>query len=160
MTMAPTNAGNGWLGRWVDTSLRIPGDLDPERISAEEIERLLTDLAIVLYASQIPRRLGGDALSEELAEDKRRCRRVGWALRQSLRQWTPNVELPNPVPEYLRQAGAQLEWTVYGEQHSAVLTERTKRAATWAALNGEKKWGATIVTCLENERRWVIHALR
>lgn len=160
MSVAPTISQTGWLGRWVDTSLRIPADLDGERISAEEIERLLTDLSIVLYASQIPRRLGGDALSDELAEDKRRCRRVSWALRQSLRQWTPKVELPNPVPEGLRQAGAQLEWTVYREQHDAILTERTKRAATWAALNGEKKWGATIVTCLENERRWITHALR
>lgn len=44
--------------------------------------------------------------------------------------------------------------------HLATLTTATKRAATWAALNGERKWGASIVTRLENERRWVMHSLR
>jgi hypothetical protein len=114
----------------------------------------------VLFASTIPRRLGGSASSVELAEDKRRCRRFSWALRQALLQWTKKIELPDPLPDELRIEGASLEWIPFGDQHLGILTERTKRAATWAALNGERKWGAATVTRFENERRWITHSLR
>lgn len=158
VTMAPTIAGKGWVSRWVDPALPVSG-LDRDHLEADEIERILLRLSVVLFASTIPRRLGGDATSVELAEDKRRCRRVGWALRQSLLQWTKRVELPEASDE-IRQAGAQLDWQEFEELHLATLTTATKRAATWAALNGERKWGASIVTRLENERRWVMHSLR
>lgn len=158
VTMAPTISRTGWVGRWVDPALPV-ADLSSEQLEADEIERLLRDLAIILFASQIPRRLGGDASSGELAEDKRRCRRTSWALRQALLQWTKRIVLPEATDE-IRQTGAALDWPTFGEQHLAVLTERTRRAATWAALNGERKWGGMIVTRLENERRWITHALR
>jgi hypothetical protein len=160
VTMAPTIPTTGWLGRWVDPALVLPRDLDRDRLEADEIERLLQDLAIVLFASQIPRRLGGEASAAELAEDKRRCRRTSWAIRQALLQWTKTIKLPSPVPDELRIAGASLEWQVFGEQHLGLLTERTKRAATWAALNDQRKWGGAIITRLENERRWITHSLR
>lgn len=158
VSVAPT-ISTGWVGRWVDPERPLDEDLSREAIEQAEVARLLNDLAIVLYASQMPRRLGGDASSMELAEDKRRCRRVGWALRQALRQWTERIELPE-VTEHIRVSGAGLDWLVFEEKHMAVLTERTKRAATWAMRQGQRKWGASIVTKLENERRWVTHSLR
>lgn len=159
VTMAPTNGGTGWLTRWVDPSFPV-GELDRPRLEMAEAERLHAELAIVLYASQIPRRLGGDATAAELAEDKRRCRRVSWALRQSILQWTKRVDLPGIVTDDLRSAGATLDWPLFFEDHLGLLTLRTKRLATWAALNGERKWGSAMVTRFENERRWITHALR
>lgn len=158
--MAPTNAGTGWLSRWVDPDIRIPDGWGIAELADAEVERLLRSLTIILAASTFPRRLGGDAIGSELADDKRRCRRTAWAVKQALVQWTPTIVLPDKVSEEIRIEGAQLDWLPFGEHHLAVLTERTKRAATWAALNGEKKWGGVVVTRFENERRWMTHALR
>lgn len=160
VTMAPTKSTGAWLGRWVDPDLPLPADLGIPQLEADEISRLTDQLTVILFASSIPRRLGGDAASGELALDKRRCRRAAWALRQALGQWTRRIELPDDPAEELRIAGATLDWDVFAEQHVGMLTERTKRAATWAALNAERKWGISVVTRFENERRWIIHSLR
>jgi hypothetical protein len=149
-----------WIGRFVDSELVLPADLSADRLERQESDRLVRSLTVVLMASTVPRRLGGEASSEELALDKRRCRRVSWAIRQSALQWTKRVELPSPIPEELRIEGAQLEWETFGQEHLTLLIARVSLSATWAARSDEKVWGMKAVTKFENERRWVTHALR
>src|SRR5262245_23021357 len=120
----PTNVGtaNGYLERLYDPGLRLPRT-DRSRITAEEIERLCHALALVKVAGSIPRRLGFKATDEELALDKKRARRVGHALRQSLDGWTrdPKVEFDDEV---IRREGAQLEWLLFSTEHIVELRAR------------------------------------
>lgn len=151
---------SGFLAVYFDAGLSIPDDLDLVKIRAEEISRLSECLAKVIYASSISRRLGGDASREELALDKKRARRASWALKQSLIQWS-GAKLPAlPSTDEVRQAGAQLIWESFREQHFTHLNERLRTVATWGILQGEQVAAKKCVVKLNNEANWVSYALR
>lgn len=159
---AGDDRSRSYLGLWYDAGLELPPDLSVETIIVEEVERIAGALAVVLYAASIPRRLGGEASGEELAGDKKRCRRVAHAFQQAHRGWTrKGIVLPNG--DEIRMAGAQLLWAEWSQQHFTDLNYRSRRAATFSvrALDAKiARWGKTAITNYNNERRWIEYALR
>lgn len=149
----------GFLAPWYDPGLEIPAKLDIATIVAEECARISESMAIVLYASTIPRRLGGDADNAELASDKKQARRVAHALRGAYRGWSKkSPDLPNG--EEIRQQGAQLMWHLWHPEHIHTVETRIVRAATFALQRNEDRWGKTAVTSYLNEINWINYAMR
>lgn len=153
------NAGGSYLGGFYDADLEAPADLSAEVITGDEIGRLSSALAIVLVATSLPRRLGGDASDADLALDKRRGRRVGHALSQSLRSWAgklPTLEMTNDV----RKTGAQLDWARFREEHATQVMTRLRLIATWGIRSGNQDYAKSACVRLQNELSWVEYALR
>lgn len=149
----------GYLGRWYDAALEIPGNLDENRIVHDEIERLTLALSCALFASTLVRRLG-DVSDDELALDKRRSRRAAHALRQSLRGWAGNQTPALVMTEEIRRQGAQVDWPAYITNHSTAVNGRACLAATWAIRTNHERWGKTAIVRYTNELSWVSYALR
>lgn len=156
-----TNAeGVSWLVPWIDVGLAIPDGLEKDALIGIEKVRIARALSVVLYASSIPRRLGGEASSEDLALDKRRCRRVAYALRQSYRGWDKEGEIAVAAEDSVKQEGAQLLWDDFGERHLTEIRSRGCLVVTWAVKSGDRRWGKTAATNFTNELRWLSYALR
>ena len=151
---------SSFLGRYFDAEAVLPDGLTAESIAEEEIERISRRLAVVIAAGSHPRRLGGDASSDELALDKRRARRVAHALKQALFAWTDGRWAELPDSEETRQEGSQIDWLLWGEAHDAEINERLRVVATWSMSQGQEAWGKHGVVLLENERDWINYALR
>jgi hypothetical protein len=60
----------------------------------------------------------------------------------------------------VRQAGAQLDWARFREEHAAHLNARLRLVATWALMTSNDGFGKTAVVKLRNEINWVSYALR
>lgn len=148
-----------YLGRWVDTGLRLSRDLTEKSIREGEIGRIHSAKVIVLVAWSIPRRLGSDASDVELALDKRRARRVAHALDQSLLSWTKKPPKVKP-DENDRRAGAQLDWIEFVGHHALGVQDSLRLVATWSMRNDQEVWGRSAVVRLNNELHWVSYALR
>lgn len=148
-----------WIAAWLDPALEIPSGLSVEKVVEAEMRRIERAISIILYASTIPRRLGGDATREELAEDKRRCRRVAHALLQSYRGWSKD-ELKPLDTESVRQTGAQLLWESFAAEHLVEMQTRARLAVTWAVSSGETRWAKKAATNFTNEQRWFTYAMR
>lgn len=147
-----------YLGQHFDASLDVDGIGSREDLNRRQVERLKRSLAVVLITGSIPRRLGGDAMPEELALDKKRARRVAHALKQALSGWAKRYDLP--LDDSIRQEGAQMNWESWQPAFLADLSTQVRCVATWAMKNDEEDWGKSAVVRLENERNWITYALR
>jgi hypothetical protein len=149
----------GYLSRYYDPALELPETGAREEWERRQIERLERALSVVIMAGTIPRRLGGDANDDELALDRRRAKRAGHALSQSLKGWTKNK--PNlPLNDDVRMAGAQIVWETWRDAHLSDLNLQLRSVTTWAIKHDELDWGKSAVVKLENEINWVGYALR
>jgi hypothetical protein len=149
-----------WTEPWYDQGLAIPAGLTIELLTANELVRLTQAISIVLVAHSIPRRLGGGATSEELALDKRRCRRVAHALTQSYRGWDKDTEIKPYKDEIVSQRGAQLDWATFSAEHLVEMQTRARLIVTWAVNTGEHRWGRKSANHFVNEQRWFVNAMR
>jgi len=148
-----------FLERYFDPALVPLADFDRERLILGESVRIVRFLTPVIIAGRIPRRLGGEATSEELALDKKRGRRAAHALRQSHVSWTkdePVIELN----DLTKRTGAQLEWDPWSRDHALSVMRSLRTLSTWAIINDDRRWGRSAVVYLENELRWITYALR
>lgn len=148
-----------FLARFYDSELRLPKIESREALESAEVERLARSLAVVLMTGSIPRRLGGDATSEELAIDKKRAKRVGHAINQSLKGWIRKTPVL-PLDAKIRQEGAQLDWKIWHEAHVAEVANQLRLISTWAIQNDEERWAKSAVVRLENELNWISYAMR
>jgi hypothetical protein len=155
----PISGTTGYLGRWYDSGLELPPDLDDKRIVHDEVERLTFALSSALIASTLSRRLGGVS-DDELALDKKRSRRTAHALKQALRSWSGNQTPQMIVTDDVRQRGAQVDWSSYVANHSTAVHGRACLAATWAIRTHHERWGKTAIVRYTNELSWVAYALR
>jgi hypothetical protein len=144
------------IDQYWDPALKVDKKMTPEAIAVTEIERLQGELAAAVVAANFPRRLG-DASRGELALDKRRSRRVGHALRQSLSAWG-GAERTATEPEF--RTGAQIDWPGWLEQHQTELHGRLRFVASWAKLTTNLKFGKSAVVRLSQEHAWLIYAMR
>jgi hypothetical protein len=109
----------------------------------------------------MPRRLGGDATSEDLALDKKRVKRVLHVLSQSLKAWDAADRIAQiDLTDELRREGAQLNWAQFAADYRAYLEGRIKYVATWSTQTGHTEWGKKAVVRLNNERSWLEYAMR
>lgn len=159
-SVAPGFSGSsGFLERFYDPELKIPRPASREVFEVQQIDRLASATAVVFAAGSLSRRIGGDASSRDLAIDKKRSKRVGHALRQSILAWT-NRPPRILVDDETRIKGAQLDWQQFYAEHVTQVNSALVLLATWAIRNGEHRWGRSAVVALENELRWVRYALR
>lgn len=146
----------GILEGWADLSLEVDATLSDEDITAQEVKRLQQACCLVGAAKATPRRLG-DATREELADDKRRARRVLHPLRQSLAIW--GGEDREPTNEE-KSAGSQIKWGEWFEEHCAVVVNRRVYIATWAKQTGQLRLGKSAMVRLTQEIDWLEYAMR
>ena len=149
----------GYLERYFDSGLAVPEAISRESLVSSEIERIKSAATIIYVVSTIPRRLGGEATDAELALDKKRAKRVGWALEQALGGWT-RKRVSYQVTAEIQREGAQLEWELFVPAHLTQLNTELCLVATWAIQNDEARWGRSAVVSLENEIRWMTYAMR
>jgi len=147
----------GYLERYFDESIRLPSVASREELEAREIDRILKDISVILLAGAMPNRVSPDP--EAIQLDRRRARRVGHALSNSLKGWTKRGLTP-PVYDELRREAAQLDWEKWLAVHVATVERELALLATWAIRTGERKWGKSAVVKLENEIHWVQNSLR
>ena len=146
-----------FLQQFIDPSLRVSGSDTKKTLTTKEVERLQELNAIAMLSTTIPRRLGGDATDEELANDKKTGRRVAHIAEQCLRAWGAK---PKPVTRNVTRAAAQVKWTPWMEQHKVYIEGRMFYVATWAYKGGDETWAKAALTRLTNEQRWLEYALR
>jgi len=155
----PAYSFRGYLERYFDTGLELPEAISRDSLVSSEIARITSAMTLVYVVGSIPRRLGGEATDAELALDKKRSKRVGWALEQALVGWTKK-RVPYQVTAEIQREGAQLEWTTFVPAHLTQLNSELCLVATWAIQNDEARWGRSAVVNLENEIRWLTYAMR
>lgn len=148
---------SAFLSQYLDPELKVDANLYAEQIANEEIARLNKLLAVSQTCVTIPRRLGGDATDDELAADKKRCKRIAHVAEQCIISWGGKVK---PNGDVAREA-AQVNWSRWWEDHQVILNNRLRYVATWAVkTEGDQKWAKGAIVKLMNELRWLQYALR
>jgi hypothetical protein len=144
-----------YLLPYYDAELAV-GEESAREIVAAERERLSHALALVQSAQRMPRRLGPEATGEDLALDKRRAKRVAWALARVLEGWG------GPVRGHwdVQAAAAQLKWDSWWGEQEVLITNRMRYVATWGIKRNNEKWAKTAIVKFNNELRWVSYAMR
>jgi hypothetical protein len=148
---------SGYLERHFDPGIKLPRAATRESLERRQVDRISRALAVVTVAYEIPRRLGQDASSAELAEDKKRARRCAHALANALDPWGKSKLKET---DEIRREAAQLLWVSFAEAHLSGVKTELAILSTWAVRNDERRWGRSAVVRLENEIRWVDYALR
>jgi hypothetical protein len=145
-----------FLAAYYDPAIKLKDGETKESICLQERERLTRLVAVAKHAQTIPRRLGGEATSEMLSADKKRCRRIQHAAEQCLEDWGGPV--PNGAD--VSRDAAQVVWESWWEQQRVHLDNRLRYIATWGIAKGEERWAKSAVVWLTNETRFVEYALR
>jgi hypothetical protein len=144
------------LDRHYDPAIDVDLTLSAEALTAREVARLQSELALARVAASFPRRLS-EGTRDELALDKKRSRRVAHALEQSLRAWKGK---PRDANEEERRAGAQVRWPDWAELHGVAVNTELRTVSTWAKATTNLRFGRSAVVRLEQELDWVAYALR
>ena len=150
---------SSYLATWYDPALEPGQDLTAKAMREEEIVRLTKLLSVAQAAGTIARRLGADATDEELAIDKKRCRRIAHVAQKVLVSW--GVEKPKTT-DAIREA-AIVDWQRWWSEHRVWLDNRRRLVATWAQKSGvaaDQKFAKSTVVKLTNEASWIEYALR
>jgi hypothetical protein len=149
-----------FLHAYIDPKITVRADDSAEAITRSERERLQQLYAVALAAASHPRRLGGDAMPEELALDKKRSKRIAHAVGNLLRDW--QVE-PQEYPDATKDA-AIINWLRWWSAHEQYLLARQRYIATWCHRygdsNGDIRWAKSAVTRLNNELKHLSNAMR
>lgn len=152
---------SAYLAAYHDPKLVVRATDTTGAMAAVEIDRLVRQASIMRAAAEIPRRIGGDANSDELSLDKKRCRRVQHALSQCWHDWTHKKKLAWLVSEDVRREAASLRWESWWGDHRVYLQQRTLYIATWGmGTEADARWAKSSVVRLQNELRWVEYSLR
>jgi hypothetical protein len=125
-------------------------------LAKQERERLTRACALIDGVKAIPRRIGAEATGEELAADKKRARRVRWALSQALDSWGGPVREKQDVAK----EAAQLDWNTWWGEQQVHLNNRIVYIATWGIKRNQERWAKSAVVKLNNELHWVSYAMR
>jgi hypothetical protein len=152
-----------FLETWFEPGLDVDTDLNSDSFASEEIARIQTAACRILVAFDIPRRLGGDATSDELAADKRRCKRTIHVLRQSLAGWSAKDSSKvgwRPITDEDKVEGASLIWDKWWEEQESYLSARRIYIATWGLKKPDTAYAKSAVTRLSNELTQMAYAMR
>lgn len=147
-----------FLTAFLDLSLPVSEGESQTSLARAEQERLAHLLAIATHAQTIPRRLGGEASPDELADDKRRGKRVEHVAGQLLTAWGGR---PSNYAHDVNREAAQVNWQRWWQEHETWLLNRQRYLATWChKCDGDEKWTKSAITRLQNEIKWISYALR
>jgi len=150
-----------FLTLYYDPALEVGREDTRASLIAAEAERLSRQYAVMMHATTIPRRLGPDASSEELAADKKRARRAAHVFEQCYLAWTKRKTVQKQKDEALLQEGATLIWDNWWGEHQLYLNRRVVYVVTWCEkISSDARWTKTAVVRLQNEHRWLEYAMR
>ena len=152
-----------FLAEWYDPGLETDPAETVESVTTAEISRLARQASIVSIAMGMPRRLGGDASSEDLSLDKRRAKRISHVLMQCLDAWQGETDKPGPLPldDGIRMEAASIDWSEWCKSQQVWLRNRIRYIVTWGRATGtEERLIKSMVTKLKNELGWLTYALR
>jgi hypothetical protein len=139
---------------------RCSGANTRDELLREDRAELQVLVAVCDRALAMPRRLGGDATSADLANDKKRAKRLGHCFRQSLKAWGAPEIATGALDKEVRQRAAVVRWEELADQRRQWILSRFAPYVTLAIDEGQEQWGWTIVNLLKNELRWMDYALR
>ena len=159
MEEATSKASSEYLAAYYDPGIGVRAE-NPVEIVRVERERLYTLYFVALAASQIPKRIGGEATQEELRADKKRCHRIAHVARMSFGRW--GGELAGKKEPDLKKEAAQIDWDKWWEAHQVALRNRITALANWGLAQDKEgqKWTKSAVQRLENELSWLTYAMR
>lgn len=147
-----------YLEQYLDTGLRIPDGITTAKITLDELARLNRLHAVATAAGEIPRRLGYDAESIELRNDKLRCRRIAHVAAQCIAGWGGKIDTKKL--DVSREA-ATVDWPRWLQEHVVWLPKRMTFIATWQyRTGGDERWCKSAIVRLNNELSWSQYALR
>jgi len=150
-----------YLAQWVDPALEITAEETVDNITKAEIDRLLRLNAIAAAAGRMPRRLGGEAEAEELAVDKKRCRRIAHVTLQLASAWSGKDPDRLKFKGDISKDAAIVNWKMWWEEHRIWLINRQRYIATWASREADQeRWCKSAMVKLNNEALWIEYALR
>lgn len=143
----------GHLDVYNDPEAVVPADWSAQAIVDRELVRLATTAHVAAMCVQKRRRLGIDATSEELSEDKKRGRRIEHLCRSMFRGWRTEVEstdMVGPKPGSkgwveIQQTAATIDWDMYLDELYCELTERMRLVVTWCLRNDNKRMANRVV---------------
>jgi hypothetical protein len=149
-----------FLAEYLDLAITVRAEDSAEIINAAEVERLQHLVAVLQAAAAHPRRLGGDAMPEELAQDKKRAKRLAHAAAQALKGWGGETA----SWEDASKVAATINFEEWWGEHERRIRSRQRYIATWCHRygnnNGDARWCNSAIVRLENELKWFKHALR
>jgi len=160
MDNEPYKAATGYLSPYYDPGVAIR-DENPVEIERAERERLFVLFSVAQAASQIPRRIGGEADYMELRVDKRQCRRIAHVAQKCLIGWGGQID-KSPSRDIKKEA-AQVIWDKWWETHQIALRNRITYIANWGLRQEDvelQRWAKSAVMKLVNELNWLDYALR
>ena len=149
---------NDTLSRWFDPGL--PPSSLPKLAAAipGPHARRLSELAYcALLASTIPRRLGGEASSAKLREDKRICRAVAHSSQTLSSLWQPDY--PIGIISNNRDNAvfaAQIQWIKWWSEQQQFLNAARSSMATWAIRSEHEAEGNRFVSLLTREEQELV----
>lgn len=147
------------VDRYYDRALAVDG-LSPAILERQELERLKGQLLVVRHALAMPRRIGGDATSAELARDKKIARRVAHVISQCLRVWgCMSDDIGEPKAEH-RRIGATIDWESWVASQEQWIAQRLPLYATVGKKKNRVPWANACLTRLQNEAHWLRWSLR
>jgi hypothetical protein len=148
-----------YLERYLDPALKIPEGTTKASITREEVARLNKLHAVARAAEEVPRRLGAEADGDDLAADKRRCKRIAHVAAQCIASWGGKVSAK--LPSDVTKEAATVDWHKYSAEQQVWLTNRMRFIATWQSVtNGDARWAKSAIVKLNNELVWLQYALR
>lgn len=152
-----------YLDEYIDPIMEIEPDWTEENEADEQTARLTEISALATLAKEIPRRLGGDATTPELKEDKVLCRRIKKRAETALRVWGGE---PADVTEYLAAIeqdpdaakelhirAAQVDWSNWWADEKVFLQNRARFVANHALKLQNRKLANRLVNHFELEYR-------
>ena len=149
------------LHDFYDPQLEVDITRKPAELEQEEIARIQNSAVLIMFTMSVPRRLGEDASEGDLANDKRRCKRILHVLRAAMKQWAkveePKWRKPTAGDE---KAGVSLDWDTWYAEQDTYLQNRRIYIATYGLARGEKSWANSAVSRLTNEISWLKYAMR
>jgi hypothetical protein len=149
-----------YLTQWVDPALEINPDDTTQKIENDEVERLLRMNAVAVAAGKIPRRIGGEATSEELASDKKRCKRIAYITLKLAAAWADKPPEKLRYKQDVTKFAAVIDWKNWWAEHQIWLNNRRRYVATMATKQEKELWGKSSIVKLTNEEAWLLYALR
>jgi hypothetical protein len=144
------------LEAWVGATLQ-PEPLHPQEVARSESSRLWRLHYVASGASQIPRRLGGEATGAELSRDKRVSRQISHLAKRLGERWS-DYPLGDGVD--LSQDSAQVVWEDWWPDHREWLVRRIKCVATWGVTHNHKTCANRYVDLLSKELAYLERVFR
>jgi hypothetical protein len=134
--------------------------LNRRQLIREDQSELRLLVAMCAHAQAMPRRLGADATSDELAMDKKTAKRLAHCFRQSLQAWEGKEGAKGARGKEARRLAATVRWDRLAEDRRQYLLSRFAPYATLALDTDQKRWGYHILTLLNTELGWIDYAMR